>query len=88
MIRFVQQLGLAGAVSLTVAMGLRAADLPGEILQESGWTGGVAVCVGYDEAGPISPLPGFRTQLLESDSQSVARAGRESSPRRSATKSR
>ena len=74
MIRFVQQLGLAGAVSLTVAMGLRAADLPGEILQESGWTGGVAVCVGYDEAGPISPLPGFRTQLLESDSQSVARA--------------
>ena len=72
MTRFFQQLGLAGAISLAVAMGLRAADLPSEILQKSGWTGGVAVCVGYDEADRISPLPGFRTQLLESDPQSVA----------------
>lgn len=42
---------------------------PGE--HESGVTGGVAVCLGYDDTLAFSELKSFKTQILESDLKTV-----------------
>jgi len=60
--------------SAAQASAKKQAAFPARLPGECGWTGGVAVQVGYDEARGVPALPGFLTQVLVANRQLARRA--------------